>query len=134
MAVKYAISAGNFNSPSIWNDGSIPTENDDVYLNGYNVTLNIDYVTNGIISNGICPLTNNGGGHFTYSTNRIVEAYEIEAYNEYLFSSTLVVSLTIKANYLYCPVSNSSFVYVAYTAINRTFSFIVNEMDCRNGF
>lgn len=134
MAVKYAISAGDFNSPSIWNDGTIPTENDDVYLNGYAVTLNVDYVTNGIISNGICPLTNNGGGHFTYSTNRIVEAHRLEAYNEYLFSSTAVVSLTINANYLYCPVSNSSFVYVGYTATNRTFSFIVNEIDCRNGF
>lgn len=51
MANKRAIQNGNWNSGSTWDGGVVPTGDDDVWLNGYTVTLNVD-ITAKSISNG----------------------------------------------------------------------------------
>jgi hypothetical protein len=40
MAQIFAIASGNFNNSTIWDSGSVPTSADDVYANGFTVTLN----------------------------------------------------------------------------------------------
>lgn len=51
MAIRFAIQAGNWSSASTWDGGlTIPAVGDEVYLNGYNVTINQD-VTTGFITN-----------------------------------------------------------------------------------
>jgi len=51
MANKRAIQNGNWNSSSTWDGGVVPAADDDVWLNGYTVTLNVD-ITAKSISNG----------------------------------------------------------------------------------
>ena len=53
MATILAINNGNWNEPSIWDSGTVPTIDDVVYLNGHTVTanVNIDLGTNGEIRN-----------------------------------------------------------------------------------
>ena len=39
MAVKWAVANGNWNAGATWNDGVVPAGVDEVYLNGYTVTI-----------------------------------------------------------------------------------------------
>jgi hypothetical protein len=40
MPVRYAVASGNWSNPSIWDNGAVPADGDDVYANGFNVTIN----------------------------------------------------------------------------------------------
>jgi len=40
MAVRYAVANGAWSSGSIWDNGAVPADNDDVYANGYVITIN----------------------------------------------------------------------------------------------
>lgn len=42
MAIKIATNNGNWSSGSTWEDGIVPTTGDEVYINGYNVTLDVN--------------------------------------------------------------------------------------------
>lgn len=55
MAVVYAIKNGNWSDGSTWSSGVVPTVEDDVYLNGY--TIELDVVCN-ITANSISNLPN----------------------------------------------------------------------------
>lgn len=39
MAVKWAVANGDWNAGATWNDGTIPTANDDVELNGHSISV-----------------------------------------------------------------------------------------------
>ena len=55
MANKFATANGNWNNTAIWNDGIVPTVDDDVWANSFNVTLNTDVSVKSLRSN-ISPL------------------------------------------------------------------------------
>ena len=56
MAIRFARQPGNWSDPLTWDDGlTIPTTGDEVYLNGYNVTIDQD-ITTGFIANSITPI------------------------------------------------------------------------------
>lgn len=40
MATRFAISAGNFTNPAIWDNGAVPLSTDDIYTNGFNIAVN----------------------------------------------------------------------------------------------
>jgi hypothetical protein len=40
MAIRYAVANGNWSSTATWNGGTLPTSADDVYANGFTVTIN----------------------------------------------------------------------------------------------
>lgn len=42
MAVRYPIESGNWSNTAIWNGGTLPTAADDVYANGFTVTIDQD--------------------------------------------------------------------------------------------
>ncbi len=51
MAVRWAISSGNFSSTATWNDGAtlgIPTTGDDVWSNGFTVAMDINATVNSL--------------------------------------------------------------------------------------
>lgn len=51
MAVRWLTSSGNFSSTSVWNDGAtlgIPTTGDDVFTNGFNVTMDVNATVNSL--------------------------------------------------------------------------------------
>ena len=39
MALRYAVASGNWSSTATWNGGTLPTTSDDVYANGFTVTV-----------------------------------------------------------------------------------------------
>jgi len=67
MAVRYAVATGNWSAVETWDGGaSLPTADDDVYANGYTVSIDQDIeVTK--ISTEVCPTTGVGGGRFAGS-------------------------------------------------------------------
>lgn len=68
MAVRYAVATGNWNAVGTWDGGiSIPGAGDDVYANGFTVTLNITPITVNKLSTEVCPITSVGGGRFAGS-------------------------------------------------------------------
>lgn len=54
MATRFAVAAGNFNNPAIWDNGAVPTSADDVYGNGFQVIINGTYTVQSI--RGTVPL------------------------------------------------------------------------------
>lgn len=65
MAVKWAVANGNWSAGASWNDGVVPTSDDDVFLNGYTIgcpTTNYTYINAKSISNGENPNTGRTGG------------------------------------------------------------------------
>jgi hypothetical protein len=48
MATRFAVAAGNFNNPAIWDNGAVPTSADDVYGNGFQVVINGTYTVQSI--------------------------------------------------------------------------------------
>ena len=51
MAVRWLTSSGNFSSTSVWNDGTllgIPTTGDDVFTNGFTVTMDVNATVNSL--------------------------------------------------------------------------------------
>ena len=64
MAVRYAVVNGNWSAVGTWDGGaSLPTAGDDVYANGFTVTIDQDIEVNKI-STEVCPTTSIGGGSF----------------------------------------------------------------------
>ena len=64
MAVRYAVATGNWSAVGTWDGGaSLPGVGDDVYANGYTVTVNQN-ITVAKISTEVCPTTSVGGGLF----------------------------------------------------------------------
>lgn len=43
MATRFAVATGNFSNTAIWDNGAVPTSSDDVFSNGFTVTINGSY-------------------------------------------------------------------------------------------
>jgi hypothetical protein len=56
MATRFAVATGNYSNTAIWDNGAVPTSDDDVYANGFTVTINGTY-TNQSIRNTVSPIT-----------------------------------------------------------------------------
>jgi hypothetical protein len=39
MAVRFAVASGNWSNPAIWDNGAVPVDGDDVYANGFTITI-----------------------------------------------------------------------------------------------
>ena len=64
MAIRYAVVNGSWSSVATWDGGvSLPTVGDDVYANGFIVTVDQDIEVNKI-STEVCPITSVGAGEF----------------------------------------------------------------------
>lgn len=64
MAVRYAVATGNWSAVETWDGGaSLPGVGDDVYANGFDVSIDQDIEVNKI-STEVCPITSVGGGRF----------------------------------------------------------------------
>ena len=69
MAVKWAVANGNWNVGTTWNDGVVPTADDDVYCNGYTIMINsLTIISAKSISNYENPNTGRGGGLISRTT------------------------------------------------------------------
>jgi hypothetical protein len=48
MATRFAVATGNFSNGAIWDNGVVPTSDDDVFANGFTVTINGTYTVQSI--------------------------------------------------------------------------------------
>ena len=55
MAYKIAIASGNWNDPATWEDGVVPSGTDDVWANGYSISINQNLTFSGTLRNTSVP-------------------------------------------------------------------------------
>jgi hypothetical protein len=70
MAVKWAVQSGNWSNPSTWNDGTLPTPDDDVYADGKTVTIDRDIAVLSLRTTQRSGGT--AGGGFTVNAARVI--------------------------------------------------------------
>lgn len=123
MANKWAIQNGNWSDGSTWNDGVVPTADDDVSSNGFIVTI----VTSSIDAKNI---TNDGGGYFTSILSGLV--VNANLINRYVSNTTTYVlsnprSTTINGNLQGQNVSSTINGYAFYCNSNYNENqFVIN--------
>lgn len=69
MANVWAIKTGNWNDPTVWNTGSLPTAADDVYANNFTVNVNQNIAVASLRNSAITGVTL--GGYFTFNTSGV---------------------------------------------------------------
>jgi hypothetical protein len=72
MAVRYAVATGNWSTGSTWNGGTLPTAADDVYANGFTVTIDQDVTVLSLNTTASAPAV--AGGTFNCTTSRTIRA------------------------------------------------------------
>ena len=77
MAVKWAVANGNWADGTTWNNGVVPVDGDEVYLDGYQVTANADINTLCTVTNGMNNITGRSGGTIIIASNRIISINDI---------------------------------------------------------
>jgi len=61
MAVRYAVATGNWSDTATWNGGTLPTSADDVFANGFTVTIDQDVTVLSIRNTAQSPAVAGGG-------------------------------------------------------------------------
>ena len=84
MAIKWAVANGNWSDGTTWNDGVVPTADDDVYLDGHNISMANTSIVAKTISNGVNPNTNLSGGFILFTSGAIISA------NIYCYISNII--------------------------------------------
>jgi hypothetical protein len=56
MATRFAVATGNFSSGATWDNGAVPTSDDDLYANGFTVTIDGTYTVQ-TIRNTVSPVS-----------------------------------------------------------------------------
>lgn len=79
MAERWAVASGNWSNTATWNGGTLPGTGDDVYSNGFQVTVDID-VTVLSYRNG-AGTTAVAGGDFRFNTTRTLVGNVINGTN-----------------------------------------------------
>jgi len=96
MAIVYAVKTGNWSDTTVWNTGALPTSADDVYANGFNVTINqnINVIS---LRNGATTGVTAGGqflgvAGFTYVCDTIVNGFGSGTLRYIAVSGTCVIT------------------------------------------
>lgn len=136
MANKWAIQNGNWGDGSTWNDGVVPTADDDVYANGYTITIANDIIVRKL-SNAPVEQSIVGGGYFLVTSNLIITA-NIE--NKYALNSNTYTVAVDRANITLTIIGDlvgtkvSSYIAVAVRSgnalVNTVLNVIGNCYDC----
>ena len=145
MANKWAIANGNWSDGSTWNDGVVPTSDDDVWLNGNTLIADVNIHCKSV-TNDISPDTGVGGGvvNFTGSKDIVCDVYAV---GSVVFNSQ---SSTVTINYMGNSkgVNGWCFNLANVTTLNATGNFkensfyaksnwlypiLVGEVDASNG-
>jgi hypothetical protein len=71
MAVRYAVATGNWSDTATWNGGTLPTSADDVYSNGFTVTIDQDINVKTLRNTAQSPAI--AGGGFVVSSSVTID-------------------------------------------------------------
>jgi hypothetical protein len=75
MAERWAVATGNWSNTATWNGGTLPGSTDDVYANGFTVTINQDVTANSLKT--IAGTTAVAGGTFQSSGTYTIALQEL---------------------------------------------------------
>jgi hypothetical protein len=67
MALRYAVASGNWSNTATWNGGTLPTSADDIYANGFTVTINGTFTALSIRNTSNASPVIAAGGQFIYA-------------------------------------------------------------------
>jgi fibronectin-binding autotransporter adhesin len=73
MAIRYAVATGNWSNTATWDGGTLPTSSDDVYANGFTVTIDQDVTVLSLRNTANTTPAVTVGGDFTVSGTRTIE-------------------------------------------------------------
>lgn len=79
MAIRYAVQTGNWSDTATWDGGTIPGVGDDVYADGFTVTIDIDNITVSSLNNGQRTGGTDGGSFITTTNAPRVYTCDINA-------------------------------------------------------
>lgn len=104
MAVRYAVASGNWSNTATWDGGTLPTSSDDVYANGFTVTIDQNVTVLSIRTTPQSPAV--VGGTFILTNGITVTANLINgATNAFQFALNSPNSCTIIGNLSNNPLS-----------------------------
>jgi len=94
MAFRYAVASGNWNNTATWDGGTLPTATDDVFSNGFTVTINSSFTVLSIRNtlNATAP-TISAGGQFIYANGGNLTCTSAQAI--YVGSTTPTLEMTL---------------------------------------
>lgn len=94
MALRYAVATGNWSNTAIWDGGTLPTSSDDVFSNGFTVTINGTFTVLSIrnTSNASAP-TIAAGGQFIFANGGNLTCTAAQAI--YVGSTTPTLEMTL---------------------------------------
>ena len=72
MAIVYAVKTGNWSDTTVWNTGALPTSADDVYANGFTVTINQNIAVVSLNTTLAVGVLNGGSFSFAAGTFTVV--------------------------------------------------------------
>ena len=125
MAIKYAVATGLWNATATWNGGVIPIAGDDVYANGFIVTINQN-ITVTKLSTEICPTTLLPGGQFIVNATRTLVCNVVAGTTLCLNQSAPNTTLTLIGNIYAGTAINAYGLYIncqansSLTSLNMT--------------
>jgi hypothetical protein len=96
MAIRYAVATGNWSNTATWNGGTLPTSADDVYANGFTVTINQNIAVVSLQNTATTGV--NAGGAFPVNGSYTIVADTLTGGSQLLSGSSENINLTITAN------------------------------------
>jgi hypothetical protein len=126
MAVRYPIISGNWSNALIWNGGTLPTSADDVYSNGFTVTIDQDVTVLSIRNTAQSPAVA-GGGYILLDSYTLNSALIAGAVNLLTYSGS--TSANINGNVTAGTANNAIF----FNSSNGTLNVVGNLTQNNNG-
>lgn len=132
MANVYAVSAGNWSTPARWNTGSLPTSADDVYANGFAVTIDQDITVVSIQTRSNTGIA--AGGSFTASTSRTINANVLSGTSACLVLSGTSLTFNVNStNILGSNTSTGSISAISSTPTTSTINITATNITGASG-
>lgn len=122
MADRWAVANGNWSNTATWNGGTLPTSADDVFADGFTVTVDQDITVLSIRTTQRSGGT--AGGQFSISGTRTVNANVTAGTTDCLVVTATSASITINGNITGGSVSNADGFVCSQT--NATFAIVGN--------
>jgi hypothetical protein len=99
MAIRYAVATGNWSNTATWNGGTLPTSADDVYANGFTVTINQNVTVVSLNNTATTGVTVGGGFQMGAGANYTIVCSTINAGSQTcLILASVNAMTTIVAN------------------------------------
>lgn len=140
MATKWAVANGNWSAGATWNDGVVPADGDEVYLDGYQVTANADINVLCTVTNAMNNITGRSGGTIIIASNRVISINDIIGVTDYTIPVITITlangrHITINSNISgYIRLNNGAIVSGnrASLTINGNLSASIIQYNCTN--